>query len=126
MQIAFKKMTESDVPLFLEWSEKPHVKETWFQEGYETRDYAAKKVAGNGYDSPFLILMSATPIGYIQHCDLFAYKTICPQPKGVFTDEPEGSFCVDLFIAEEDLLQNNFALPVYSPVGKKRKQGHTW
>lgn len=104
MNIYFKKMMLSDTPLWEKWITIPHVKEVWFIEGYETSDYIFQKINGNGYDHPFVIYMNDQPIGYIQCCDLYAYRTRCPKPKGLFIHENQGTFCVDLFIAENDFL----------------------
>lgn len=96
--INFRKMEGADIPLYLKWAEEPEVKNTWFIDGYETTDYIHAKIKGNGYDYPFIILLNQKPIGYIVYSDLYLYKTLSPQPKGNFTDEPEGTFCIDLFI----------------------------
>ena len=41
--ITFKKFTEEDLPLFLKWAAKPHVKDVWFLDGYEAVDQYYKK-----------------------------------------------------------------------------------
>lgn len=82
----------------------PHVKIVWFIDGYETTDYIHQKLAGNGYDYPFVIELASQPIGYIQCSDLFAYRTKSENPKGLFKNEAPGTFCLDLFIADENLL----------------------
>ncbi len=104
MNVNFENMQEKDIPLWKTWSEVPHVKEVWFIEGYETTNYIYQKIKGNGYDHPFIIYVNNKPIGYIQCCDLYAYRTLCPKPKGLFTQEERGTFCIDLFIAESDYL----------------------
>ncbi|MCB1213820.1 MAG: GNAT family N-acetyltransferase, partial [Chlamydiia bacterium] len=108
MAISFRLMTEGDIPLYKEWAAKEHVRTVWFCEGYQPVDAIYGKVAGNGYDYPYLILLDRRPIGHIVTCDLFAYKSLCPKAKGVFTDEPEGTFSIDLFIGEEDLLNKGY------------------
>ncbi len=112
MNILFKPMTEQDIPLWLQWSQKPHVKDVWFIAGYETRNYIYQKITGNGYDYPFIIYFEQKPIGYIVCCDLFAYRTLCPNPKGLFTQEEPGTFCMDLFIAEEDYLNKGYGTQI--------------
>ncbi len=102
--IAFEKMTTEHLSLWNAWIEIPHVKDVWFIDGYEPAAYMAKKLAGNGYDFPFIIFLHGQAIGFIQACDLYAYRTICPKPKGVFCHEDPGTFCFDLFIADEKLL----------------------
>lgn len=101
MNLTFESMTKDHIPLWLTWADKPHVKSVWFIEGYETVDYIHKKVAGNGYDYPFIIKLDGCEIGYIVCCDLYAYRTLCPKPKGLFTQEEPGTFCMDLFIGDE-------------------------
>lgn len=108
----FKSMTKEDIPLFLEWAKKEHVRSVWFFGAYETPDYIYKKVEGNGYDYPFIILCDNVPIGYIQYSDLYAYKTLSKELKGVFTNEPPGSYCMDLFIGEEAYLNRGFGTQI--------------
>lgn len=118
MKIEFKAMTEKHLPLWLKWSEKPHVKDVWFIDGYETVDYIHRKIAGNGYDHPFMIYLDDLPIGYIVCCDLYAYKTICPTPNGLFTNEDDGTFCMDLFIGEEAFLNKGLGTQIVSAFGE--------
>ena len=112
MNVNFKNMQEKDIPLWKTWSEVPHVKEVWFIEGYETTNYIYQKIKGNGYDHSFIIYVNNKPIGYIQCCDLYAYRTLCPKPKGLFTQEERGTFCVDLFIAESDYLNKGYGTEI--------------
>lgn len=111
-KIEFRKLTKDDMPLFMEWAKRPYVKNTWFQEGYEPLDKYERKIAGNGYDYPFIIFVDNKPIGYIQACDLYAYRTICLTPTGLFTQEEQGTFCFDLFIGEEDYLNKGYGTKI--------------
>ena len=111
-EIWFKKLKKQDMPLFLEWAKKPHVKNTWFQEGYENIDKYYKKIEGNGYDYGFIIYLEEKPIGYIQTSDLYAYRTKCIKPKGLFTNEYPGTFCLDLFIGEEGCLGKGYGTEI--------------
>ena len=77
--ITFKTFSKDHLPLWQKWIEKPHVKDVWFIEGYETTDYVNEKIKGNGYDYHFVVSLNDHPIGYIQCCDLYAYKTKCPK-----------------------------------------------
>lgn len=106
--IHFRPMEEGDIPVYLDWAKRDHVKTVWFIDGYEPPDYIHTKVEGNGYDFPFILLLDDQPIGYIVYCDLYAYKNICKEPSGVFTDEPPGSYCIDLFIGEEAHLNKGY------------------
>lgn len=117
--IIFKKLTNEDMPLFFEWAEKPHVKDTWFQEGYEPLDKYYKKIEGNGYDHGFIIYWNDAPIGYIQTSDLYAYRTRCKNPKGLFSHEEPGTFCLDLFIGEEEYLNKGHGIEIVKAFTQK-------
>ena len=108
MDISFKFMQHEDIDLWNKWTEIEHVKDTWFLEGYETPDYINQKIEGNGYDYPYIILVEDKPVGFIQCCDLFAYKSKCENLKGIFLDEEPGTFCLDLFIGEEEYLNKGY------------------
>jgi len=97
--ISIRPFTREDLPLYYEWAKIPHVRDTWFLEGYEGVDAIEGKIRPGGYDFPFIILLDKEPIGYIQYSDLFAYRTQCEDRKGVFTDEEQGTYCLDLFLA---------------------------
>lgn len=112
LNIAFEAFNENYLPLWNEWVEAPHVKESWFIEGYETTNYIIRKIQGNGYDYPFVIFIEHVPIGYIQCCDLYAYRRLCSVPKGVFTQEEEGTFCLDLFIADHNYLNKGYGTKI--------------
>lgn len=119
MQIDFKPMTEDDKVLWNKWIKKEHVKNTWFIEGYETSEYVDTWITGNGYDYPFIIYIDNIPIGFILCCDLYAYKNICTEPKGLFIDEKPHTFCMDLFIAEEDYLNKGYGTKIVKEFAKK-------
>lgn len=104
IEISFIPMGREHLDLWEKWIKVPHVKSSWFIDGYEPASYMENKLHGNGYDHPFIIDLNGRPIGFIQACDLYAYRTICKEPKGVFCNENAGTFCFDLFIAEEELL----------------------
>jgi RimJ/RimL family protein N-acetyltransferase len=108
MNISFKKFTLEDVPLYYKWAEKPHVKNIWFLEGYQPKEYILEKIAGNGIDYPFVILLDDKPIGHIQFWDVYARDKIEPHENDYFTGESEGTYGVDLFIGEEDYLGKGY------------------
>jgi len=110
MNITFRKATKEDTLQFVQSFEQPYLRALWPLESYGStpQKYIEELVAGNGYDYPFIIELGGKPIGYIQYCDLFAYRNTCEKLKGVFTKEPKGSFCVDMFIGEEGLLGKGY------------------
>lgn len=105
-------MTKKYIPLWQQSIEKDHVKKVWLIDGYETADYIYEKIRGNGYDYPFIIFSDNQPIGYIIACDLYAYRTFSSDPKGLFTNEKEGTFGMDLFIGEENYLDKGFGTQI--------------
>ena len=117
--IEFKRMNQEHLELWDEWIKIPHVKDVWFIEGYEPATYMSKKLAGNGYDFPFVIYLDHKAIGFIQCSDLYAYRILCPKPKGVFCHEEPGTFCFDLFIAEESLLGQGYGTKIVKAFTKK-------
>jgi len=119
MNIHFEKMTLNDIALWKEWINISHIKEVWFIEGYETSDYIYQKIQGNGHTYPFIIYINDQPIGYIQYCDLYAYRMLTPKPKGLFINENPGTFCIDLFIAERDYLNKGYGTKIIKQFTKK-------
>lgn len=117
--ITFKKMTTEHLTIWNAWIKLPHIKEVWFVDGYEPAEYMAQKLAGNGYDFPFIIYLNEVPIGFIQTCDLYAYRMLCPKPKGVFCHEEPGTFCLDLFIADEHLLNRGYGTKIVRAFSEK-------
>lgn len=112
-------MTEKHIPLWQKWISVPHVKDVWFIEEYETGDYIHSKIKGNGHTVPFIIYLDNLPIGYIQYCDLYAYRKIVEKPKGLFTKENQGTFCIDLFIAESDFLNKGYGTEIIKKFTQK-------
>lgn len=108
MNITFKKFTLEDVPLYYEWAEKPHVKNVWFLDGYQAKEYILDKIAGNGMEYPFVILVDDKPVGHIQYWDIHARDQIEKDKNDYFTGEPEGSYGIDIFIGEEDYLGKGY------------------
>ena len=119
INIVFQNMKPEHIPLWEKWITVPHVKEVWFIKGYETSDYIHQKINGNGHTYPFIIYLDDQPIGYIQCCDLYAYRTLTPNPKGLFTNEDQGTFCIDLFIAETNYLNKGYGTKIVKQFTKK-------
>ena len=108
MNIQFKPMTESDIPQWLAWTEKPYVKDVWFISGYETREAIYQKVKGNGYTYPFILMIDDKAVGYIQGEDLYRLRLARSDIKGPFSQEEPGTFCIDIFIGEEEYLNKGY------------------
>ena len=100
--VSFVPFEERHIPLFYAWAEKPFVKETWFQEGYEPKEAIVDKIEAvkTGDDSvvPYLITHHQQPIGFIQY---YILSKGCWE---ALEQEPEGTFGFDVFIGEEKLL----------------------
>ncbi len=119
MDIQFKRMTIQDLPYWEKWAKQSFVSEIWFPEESQTADYVIHKIMGNGYDHPFIILCDRNPIGFIQCSDLYAYRTLCLSPKGVFTQEKPGTFGMDLFIGEEHFLNKGYGSRIVNLFAQK-------
>lgn len=104
MNISFKKFLLEDVPLYYQWADKPHVKNVWFKEGYQPKEYILGKIEGNGIEYPYIILVDNKPIGHIQYWDIHARDIIAKNEIDYFTGSPEGTYGIDLFIGEEEYL----------------------
>jgi len=117
--ITFSPMKKKDLDLWNTWIAQSHVKDVWFIEGYETCDYIHQKISGNGYDHPFIIYLNNTPIGYIQCTDLYTYRKNCQNPKGLFTQEEEGTWCIDLFIGDTDYINKGIGAKIVKTFTKK-------
>lgn len=108
MPIRFRTFQMEDVPLYYAWAEKPHVKNVWFLEGYQPKEYILEKIAGNGIDYPFIILLDDKPIGHIQYWDIHTRDIINTENKDHFTGESKGTYGIDLFIGEEEYLGKGY------------------
>lgn len=108
MKIAFKEFRLEDVPLYYEWAEKEHVKNVWFLEGYQPKEYILTKIKGNGIEYPFLITIDDKAIGFIQYWDIYARDRIEKNKKDYFTGSPPGTYGIDIFIGELDFIGKGF------------------
>ena len=100
MQITFKKFSLEDVPLYYKWAEKSHVKEIWFQEGFQSKEYILEKIAGNGIEYPFVILINDKPIGHIQFWDIYARDRIEKMSKIILPANQKGH-TVSIYLSEK-------------------------
>ncbi|MEQ9116372.1 MAG: GNAT family N-acetyltransferase [Rickettsiales bacterium] len=118
MKLSFRKFEMSDLDHWYRWAEVPHVKDSWFQEGYEPPEKIISKIKGNGYDHPFVICADDKPIGYIQASNLDEYYKKNPDGYGVFKNDGSKKFCIDLFIAEEGCLNKGIGTELMSKFTK--------
>ncbi len=102
--ISFRPFIRTDLPLYYEWAEHEWVKNTWFLPQFEPVTAIEEKIGGHPYDCPYLILHDERPIGYLQACNLDAYHAHCPDADSYYRTEPPATWCMDLFIGEEDCL----------------------
>ena len=110
--IRFKPMKLEDLSLWFNWARKPHVSSVWFKPGYDPPELIYKVVEGNGYEYPFIIYYHNVAIGFISCADLYAYGQQCNNPNGLFAREKKGTFCMDLYIGEEDYLDKGIGTTV--------------
>lgn len=70
MKLTFRKLTETDFPLLLEWLSRKHVKEFW-DSGEDTLEIVAENYAEEEGVERFILLeendRSEKPIGYFQY-----------------------------------------------------------
>ena len=111
-KIIFKPFTDDDIPLWLKWVQKSHVKDVWFLEGYMTSEEILATAKKEAFNHPYIIVINNVSVGYILACDLHAYSTQTKNPKGLFLNEPPGTFCMDLFIGEEDYLGKGYGTQI--------------
>lgn len=111
-KLELQPFIEKDLPLFYEWAKREHVQKTWFIQGYDKVEAIHHKVKGNGYEFPFMIMYEKRPIGYLQYCDLTTCRQICPKPDDIFPEDVQGTYCFDIFIAEESCLEKGIGTEV--------------
>lgn len=118
MEIKFKKFSLEDVPLYYIWAEREHVKNVWFQDGYQPKEYILKKIAGNGIEYPFVILIDDVPVGHIQYWDVHSRDLIEQNKKDYFTGSPPGTYGIDIFIGELDYINKGYGTKILSEFAK--------
>ena len=99
LEFEFKLLTKNDYDLIHNWLNRKHVADRW--DGPQTLEAVIekfdRKIASN-YVFPYLVYMDGQTIGYIQsyQADLVG--------DGWWEDEPKGTWGVDQYVAEENLL----------------------
>lgn len=114
MEIKFKKFILDDVPLYYKWAETEHVKNIWFLDGYQPKEYIIEKIAGNGIEHPFVIVIDDHPIGYIQYWDIYARDLIEKDKRDYFTGSASGTYGIDVFIGELDYVNKGYGAKILS------------
>ena len=100
--IDFRPLTEADLPMLLDWLNRPHLRR-WWREDEATLDGVREKylprIAGSDAAHPFLILLDGNPVGYIQYYDAHAGATDWWPDK-----PPPGVLGIDQFLADAERL----------------------
>lgn len=92
--------SEEQIALLLGWFQRPHVAERWDgapQSAEEVQKKFSEKIE-NPKVFPYIISLEEKPMGFIQMYEAFEAGD------GWWEDEPEGTWGMDLFIGEEELL----------------------
>ena len=99
MKFKFVPLQECDIPLLHEWMNRKHVSERW--DGLQSLDEVGGRyglLINSNVVFPHLVYLNETPFGYIQ-------SYIANVPGDIWwTDQPEGTWGVDQFIADENFL----------------------
>lgn len=100
--IEFRPLTESDLPLLVDWLNRPHLQE-WWREGETSieavRDKYLPRIASVDDARPFLAYCDGDPLGYIQYYDVSSGNPAW------WPDEPAaGVLGIDQFLADGNRL----------------------
>lgn len=99
MKFKFVPLKESDIPLLHEWLNRKHVADRW--DGPQSIEEVGGRyglLINSTTVFPHLVYFNDTPFGYIQSYNAFNSSG------GWWTDQPEGTWGVDQFIADEKFL----------------------
>lgn len=107
MKFKFVPLQESDLPLLHEWLNRKHVADKW--DGPQSLEEVGGRyglLINSQAVFPCLVYMNEAPIGYIQSYNAFnsTGHSNGNSTGGWWTDQPEGTWGVDQFIADENLL----------------------
>jgi RimJ/RimL family protein N-acetyltransferase len=98
---AFRPLAEPDLPMLLEWLNRPHLVQWWEPERTleEVREKYLPRIAGRDAARPHLALLDGDPVGYIQ--DYSAWEG----SPDWWPDRPgPGVVGIDQFLADGDRL----------------------
>ncbi len=110
--IEFRPLTETDLPLLLDWLNRPHLQEWWRDEVTsleEAREKYLPRIAGSDAARPYLASCDGQPVGYIQY-----YDAAEGSPEW-WPDEPEpGVLGIDQFLADGSRLGHGLGTTMVS------------
>jgi RimJ/RimL family protein N-acetyltransferase len=104
--IAFRRLTDDDVPLMHRWLNQTAIKRWWDDSTAtleQVRDYYGPAIRGDEPTQPFVIELDGRPVGYIQSYrpedwpDYWGRQALPPNVAGI-----------DLFIGEDDARHRGF------------------
>lgn len=101
MKVSLRSLTETDVPLVVDWLSRPHVAPWWMQPAERADiDY----LLASGSDCGFVIVDGGRPVGFIQAYNCYA------QPDTVRdSNEPPATWGFDVLIGEASALRKGIA-----------------
>jgi RimJ/RimL family protein N-acetyltransferase len=100
VKFEFRPLREADLPMLLEWLNRPHVRESWGPERTleDVREKYLPRIAGEDAAHPYIASLDGEPVGYIQSYRAGAVP-------GWYPDEPgPGVWGIDQFVADGDRL----------------------
>jgi aminoglycoside 6'-N-acetyltransferase Ib len=100
MKFAFRRLREADLPLLLEWLNRPHLREHWRPERTldDVREKYLPRIAGEDAAQPYIASLGGEAIGYIQSYRAGAVADWYPDDPG-----PD-VWGIDQFLADGDRL----------------------
>lgn len=107
IQVQFVPLEESHIPLLRRWLKEPHVAEFW-QETADEEEFRKKFLETSPERGvvPFIISINSKPVGYIQYYDA------CKVGGGWWPDAKLGTFGVDQFIGDPELIGRGFGTEI--------------
>ncbi len=115
MRIAFRRLTEGDLPLMHRWLNTPHVAEWYYVRGVTrpgfdwVRERYLPRMRGEDPTRAFVIVLGGRPAGYIQ-----AYFVEDHPEYATAVRAPPGTAGIDMFIGEEDIVHRGLGSRIIS------------
>lgn len=100
MKFEFRPLREADLPLLLDWLDRPHLLDTWGSERTleNMKEEYLPRIAGEDAAQPYIALLDGEPLGYIQSYRAWAVP-------GWYPDDPgPGVWGIDQFLADGERL----------------------